>query len=55
MSRCLTQERLALMVNIEQSYLSRLEQGSRNPSFDLLVKFSEVFDITLSEFMEGIR
>lgn len=27
----LTQAKLALMINVEQSYLSKLELGSRNP------------------------
>lgn len=50
----LTQERLALMVGIEQSHLSRIESGSRNPSFDLLEKIAESLGTTLSELFEGI-
>lgn len=50
----LTQERLALMVNIQQSYLSRLEAGDRNPSFDLLVKIADALGMTLSELFKDI-
>ena len=32
----LTQAKLALMINVEQSYLSKLELGSRNPSLSML-------------------
>lgn len=50
----LTQERLALMVGIERSHLSRIESGDRNPSFDLLEKIAESLGTTLSELFEGI-
>lgn len=50
----LTQERLALMVNIERSHLSRIESGDRNPSFDLLEKLAESLGTTLSELFEGL-
>ncbi len=50
----LTQERLALMVGVEQSYVSRLEAGERNPSIDLLAKFAEAFEISLSELFYGV-
>lgn len=53
-SNGLTQERLAHMVNIERSYLSRLEAGERNPSLDLMEKFADSFDISLSDLLEGM-
>lgn len=42
------------MVNIEQSHLSRIESGDRNPSFDLLEKIAESLGTTLSELFEGL-
>lgn len=50
----LTQERLALMIGVERSHLSRVESGDRNPSFDLLEKIAESLGTTLSELFEGI-
>lgn len=46
MSQCT----LALMCGVSQSYLSRLESGSKNPSFDLLVKIAFALNVSLSEF-----
>lgn len=42
------------MVGVEQSYVSRLEAGERNPSIDLLAKFAEAFEISLSELFYGV-
>ena len=50
----LTQSKLALMINVEQSYLSKLERGDRNPSLSLLEKIADAFDITLAELFDGI-
>lgn len=50
----LTQDRLALMVGVEQSYISRIEAGERSPNFDLLVKLAEAFDLSLSKFLDGV-
>lgn len=50
----LTQTKLALMINVEQSYLSKLELGSRNPSLSMLSKIADAFGITLSELFSGL-
>lgn len=50
----LTQAKLALMINVEQSYLSKLELGSRNPSLSMLSKIADAFGITLSELFSGL-
>ena len=50
----LTQQKLALMVNIERGYLAKIEGGSRNPTVDCLEKLADGFDITLSELFEGV-
>lgn len=50
----LTQAKLALMINVGQSYLSKLELGSRNPSLSMLSKIADAFGITLSELFSGL-
>ena len=50
----LTQAKLALMINVEQSYLGKLELGSRNPSLSMLSKIADAFEITLSELFSGL-
>ncbi len=42
-----TQERLAEVLKIDQSFLSRVESGSKGCSVDLFVQFSDVFHVTL--------
>ena len=42
------------MINEEQSYLSKLELGSRNPSLSMLSKIADAFGITLSELFSGL-
>ena len=50
----LTQVTFANMVNVERAYLSKVESGERNPSIDLLERIAGGFDLSLSEFFEGI-
>lgn len=50
----LSQEKLALMVGVERSYLARIESGSRNASIDVLEKIATGFGMSLSEFFMGI-
>lgn len=50
----LTQAKLAPMINVEQSYLSKLKLGSRNPSLSMLSKIADAFGITLSELFSGL-
>ena len=50
----LTQVTFANMVNVERAYLSKIESGERNPSIDMLERIAGVFDMSLSEFLEGI-
>jgi len=45
----LSQEELGERVRVHQTYLSHLENGKRNPSLDLLVRFAEVFGVDVSE------
>ena len=50
----LTQVTFANMVNVERAYLSKIESGERNPSIDMLEHIAGGFDMSLSEFLEGI-
>ena len=50
----LTQVTIANMVNVERAYLSKIESGERNPSIDMLERIAGGFDMSLSEFLEGI-
>lgn len=51
----LTQQKLALMVNVERSYLAKLEAGTRNPSIDCLEKIAEGLGVTLSELLHDVE
>lgn len=48
-SRHLTQEKLAELVEVSVDSISMLERGLRAPSFSSLCKFSEVFNIQVQE------
>lgn len=50
----LTQVTFDNMVNVERAYLSKIESGERNPSIDMLERIAGGFDMSLSEFLEGI-
>lgn len=50
----LTQERLALMVGLERSYLAKVEAGKKNASIDVLEKIADGFGISLAELFAGI-
>ena len=51
----LSQQTLALMVNVERSYLAKLERGKRNPSIDCLEKIAGGLGVTLSELFADIE
>lgn len=48
-----TQERFAKELNIDRSNLSRIESGSRGCSLDLLIQFSELFNVSLDYLILG--
>lgn len=50
----LSQERLALMVGVERSYLAKVEAGKKNASIDVLERIATGFDLTLAELFDGI-
>lgn len=53
-SQGLSQQKLALMVNVERSCLAKLESGARNPTIDCLEKISSGLGLSLGEFFEGL-
>lgn len=54
----LSQTQLCFDLGISNSYLSEIESGKKQPSIDILKKYSEKFDLPLSSilfFSENIR
>ncbi|RQO37216.1 transcriptional regulator [Herminiimonas sp. KBW02] len=47
----LNQTQLAGKLSISTSYLSELESGKKEPSLDILNKYSEVFNVPLSSLV----
>ena len=49
-----SQEDLALAAGINKNYLSDLERGMRNPTFEVLDKISTAFGMSLSQLLMGV-
>jgi transcriptional regulator with XRE-family HTH domain len=47
----LSQSELADRTGISKSYLNEIERGHKEPSLDILRKYSEFFDVPLSSLM----
>lgn len=45
----LTLSKLSEISSISQPYLSQIEKGQRNPSFDIIKKLSEAFEVDFTE------
>ncbi len=50
-----TQNELAEKLNIDQSFLSRIESGRKGCSVDLFVQFSELFHVSLDVLILGLE
>lgn len=50
----ITQERFALMTDLNRSYLADIEKGNRNFGIDTLNKIVSGFDMSLGEFFKGL-
>ena len=50
-NRGLSQQKLADMLNIDRSVISRWESGVCEPSFDALCKLRIIFDISTDELL----
>ena len=53
--RGLSQERLALQADIDRSYISQLERGTRNVAFENILKIARALGVSLSHLVEGIE
>ncbi|MEE4692110.1 helix-turn-helix transcriptional regulator [Pseudomonas alliivorans] len=47
----LTQSQLAAELGLSNSYLSEIEAGKKQPSIEILMKYSEYFEIPLSSII----
>lgn len=50
----ITQEKFALMVGLNRSYLADIEKGNRNFGVDTLDKIVRGFNLTYAEFFERL-
>ena len=50
-----SQERFANKIGMDRTYLASIEVGQRNVTLQNLAKIANGFDMTLSEFFEGVR
>ena len=50
----ISQERFANKIGMDRTYLASIEVGQRNVTLQNLAKIANGFDMTLSEFLEGI-
>ena len=49
-----SQERFANKIGMDRTYLASIEVGQRNVTLQNLAKIANGYDMTLSEFFEGI-
>lgn len=49
----LTQQKVALDLNVSRESLSYYENGKRQPSLDLLVAFSKYFNVSIDYLITG--
>ncbi|OGK09233.1 hypothetical protein A2767_06850 [Candidatus Roizmanbacteria bacterium RIFCSPHIGHO2_01_FULL_35_10] len=52
--RKLSQEQLALLSDLDRTYLARIEEGKANPSVKVLNKLSRVLKTRLSILLKGV-
>jgi transcriptional regulator with XRE-family HTH domain len=48
----LTQEKLSIATGLSQTYISGVESGKRNPSYESLVKILKAFGISESDILK---
>jgi transcriptional regulator with XRE-family HTH domain len=54
-SKGLTQEALAEKADLDQTYISGIERGIRNPSVLSIAKIAKALGVSLSQLTNGIR
>lgn len=50
----LSQEKFALLIEMDRTYLASLENGKRNVSLENIYKIAHGFNITIEELFKGI-
>jgi transcriptional regulator with XRE-family HTH domain len=50
----LSQEQLALLSEIDRTYLARIEEGKANPSIKILYKLSRILRVKLYDLLKGL-
>lgn len=51
----LSQEKFALQINMDRTYLASIESGKRNVSLENIKKIADGFEISLEELFRGIE
>ena len=52
--RDLTQERVSELAELDQTYISGIENGSRNPTIRSVARIAKALKTSVSELCEGI-
>ena len=50
----LSQEKFALQINMDRTYLASVESGKRNISIENIYKISQGLNVSLEEFFRGL-
>jgi len=50
----LSQEQLALLSNMDRTYLARIEEGKANPSVKILYKIARILKVRLYDLVQGV-
>lgn len=50
----LSQEKFALLIDMDRTYLASVENGKRNISLENIAKIANGFNITIEELFKGI-
>ena len=53
-SQNLSQEKFALQIDMDRTYLASIESGKRNVSLENIKKLADGFDISLGELFENM-
>ncbi len=53
-SRNLSQEKFALQIDMDRTYLASIESGKRNVSLENISKIADGFEISLEELFHGM-
>lgn len=55
LSKDISQEKLALMAEVDRSYVGRVERGDNNVAILTLLKLAEAMDISLAKLMHEAK